>query len=260
MKASPGSFYPGRCWSIHSSLHSPLGHGFAGGIPGVCVLWIVEERLCAEASSCFAVFLVTDASGCRVEFLNTTEPSLKIDPSLVERAGKGDPDAFEEIVRLTHSDMFGLAYRLLGNEDDARDVLQDAYLRVYRSLKKFRGDAQFSTWMYRIVANTAYTYMRKRQKHRAERLDGIEEPESESVRPEDASTNTDLRERLKQCLLALPPDQRVVVVMKDIYDLPHEDIAKELGISVTAAKVRLHRARKRLRASLESEGAIDAVS
>ncbi len=177
-----------------------------------------------------------------------------IDAELVERARKGDDDAFESIVRSTYADMFGLAFRLLGNEDDARDVLQETYVRAYRSLKKFRGDAAVTTWLYRVTANAAYTFLRKRHKHRHDALESIDEPVSESPLPEDVSQNSDLRQQLKAHLLDLPPDQRVVIVMKDIYDLPHEAIADELGISVTAAKVRLHRARKKLRGALESSG------
>lgn len=185
---------------------------------------------------------------------------MAVDPEVVERARKGDDAAFEELVRETYAEMYGVAYRLLGNEDDARDVLQEAYVRVYKSLKKFRGDSALSTWLYRITANAAYTYMRKRQKHRHDDLERVEEPESTTLLPEDASQNSDLRDELKDLLLTLPPDQRVVVVMKDVYDLPHDEIADELGISVTAAKVRLHRARKRLRAAIEREGARNVVS
>lgn len=181
-----------------------------------------------------------------------------ITPALVEAAAAGDEAAFSELVRLTHTEMYGLAYRLVGNEDDARDVLQEAYLRAYRSLSKFRGDAAFTTWLYRITANAAYTYMRRRGRHRAESLEGIEEPESTVPRPDEVSQNLSLRGQLTRRLRELPPEQRAVVVMKDVYDLPHDVIAKELGISVTAAKVRLHRARKRLRAALESEGVTDA--
>ena len=79
--------------------------------------------------------------------------------ALVERAADGEREAFDELVRLTHRDAFGLALRLTGNEEDARDVVQDAYLRAYRSIGKFRGDARFSTWLYRIVANTSSTHL-----------------------------------------------------------------------------------------------------
>src|SRR6187397_3431606 len=89
---------------------------------------------------------------------------------LVAAARDGDQDAFEQLVRLTYADTYTLAFRLTGDEEDARDVVQESYLRAYRGLKRFRGDAQFSTWMYRITANCATTYLGKRGRHRHEEL------------------------------------------------------------------------------------------
>ena len=83
----------------------------------------------------------------------------------------GDRDAFDELVRATYADTYTLAYRLTGDEEDARDVVQEAYLRAYRGLKRFRGDAQFSTWLYRITANCAATHLGRRRRHRHEELD-----------------------------------------------------------------------------------------
>src|SRR5262245_60014175 len=89
---------------------------------------------------------------------------------LVTLAREGDREAFDELVRVTYADTYTLALRLTGNEEDARDVVQDAYLRAFRGLKRFRGDAQFSTWMYRITANCANTHLSKRTKHRHDEL------------------------------------------------------------------------------------------
>src|SRR6187401_2035455 len=89
---------------------------------------------------------------------------------LVTKARKGDHEAFEALVSATYMDAYTLAYRLTGDEEDARDVVQEAYLRAYRGLKRFRGDAAFSTWMYRITANCAATFLGKRNKHRHDEL------------------------------------------------------------------------------------------
>ncbi len=168
---------------------------------------------------------------------------------LVDRAVAGERWAFDELVRLTHRDAYGLALRLTGDEEDARDVVQDAYLRAYRSLDRFRGDARFSTWLYRIVANCASTHRTRNRRHRHEAL-----PEDHAVvdsRPDaDPAAQSEaagLRRQLDAAIQDLPPRLRAVVVLRDVYDLPHEAIAEELGISVSAAKVRLHRARRRLR-------------
>ncbi len=183
---------------------------------------------------------------------------------LVAAAQGGDRQAFDELVRATYTESYTLALRLTGNEEDARDVVQEAYFRAFRGLKRFRGDAQFSTWMYRITANCAATHLGKRNKHRHDPLDESDpiadlRPSADPVLQSDA---VELRARLTVALEALPPKLRQVVVLRDIYDLPHEAIAAELGISETAAKVRLHRARKKLREDLfprSTEETADAV-
>ncbi|HEX6237973.1 MAG TPA: RNA polymerase sigma factor [Acidimicrobiales bacterium] len=168
---------------------------------------------------------------------------------LVTAARGGDRAAFDALVRLTYAETYTLAYRLTGNEDDARDVVQDAYLRAYRGLRRFRGEAQFSTWMYRITANCAATYLGRRARHRHDDLDDsgpVVDPRTDHD-PQLRADADDLRARLRVALDGLPPRLRAVVVLRDVYDLSHNAIAAELGISESAAKVRLHRARRKLR-------------
>ena len=170
----------------------------------------------------------------------------------VAAAKDGDREAFDELVRLTYVDTYTLAHRLTGNEEDARDVVQEAYLRAYRGLQSFRGDAEFTTWLYRITANCAATHLGRRTKHRHDELDDsvpLVDPHPDHD-PQLRADAEDLRTRLRTALDALPPRLRSVVVLRDVYDLPHEAIAAELGISETAAKVRLHRARNKLRDQL----------
>jgi RNA polymerase sigma-70 factor (ECF subfamily) len=173
---------------------------------------------------------------------------------LVAAARDGDRAAFDELVKATYVETYTLAYRLTGNEEDARDVVQEAYLRAFRGLKRFRGDAQFSTWMYRITANCASTFLGKRQRNRHDELTDELHLADERVaaNPEAGADATVLRDRLHEALRELPPKLRAVVILRDVYDLPHEAIAAELGISESAAKVRLHRARRKLRDDLFS--------
>ncbi len=173
-------------------------------------------------------------------------------PALVDRARDGDRSAFDELVRLTYTDTYTLAFRLTGDEEDARDVVQETYMRAYRGLARFRGDAQFSTWLYRITANCANTHLGRRIRHRHDELgdDDTVVDERPEVDPQHRAENELLRGRLREALAALPPRLRAVVVLRDVYDLPHEAIAAELGISESAAKVRLHRARRKLRDEL----------
>jgi RNA polymerase sigma-70 factor (ECF subfamily) len=171
---------------------------------------------------------------------------------LVLAAKAGDRAAFDDLVRLTYADTYTLAYRLTGHEEDARDVVQESYLRAYRGLKRFRGDAQFSTWMYRITANCAATYLGKRGRHRHEELseDMALDRDGAAGNPEANLDAAASRADLQGALRRLPPRLRAVVILRDVYDLPHESIAAELGISESAAKVRLHRARRKLREEL----------
>lgn len=179
--------------------------------------------------------------------------------ALVAAAQAGDRGAFDDLVRATYIDSYTLAYRLTGDEDDARDVVQEAYLRAYRGIKRFRGDAQFSTWMYRITANCATTFLGKRSRNRHDELtdDVVTDDPATTVDPEASLDAAASRDRLHEALRRLPPRLRAVVVLRDVYDLPHESIAAELGITETAAKVRLHRARRKLRADLVSLRGVD---
>lgn len=186
--------------------------------------------------------------------------------ALVERARSGDQAAFEQLVRATYADTYTLAFRLTGDEEDARDVVQETYLRAFRGLKRFRGDAQFTTWLYRITANCASTHLGRRARHRHDELadDATVVDHRPEIDPEHRAENEALRDRLRSAIDDLPPRLRAVVVLRDVYDLPHDAIATELGISETAAKVRLHRARRRLRDELYPSGdtsaeAADAV-
>ncbi len=171
---------------------------------------------------------------------------------LVAAAKSGDRNAFDQLVRMTYAAAYTLAFRLTANEEDARDVVQDAYLKAWRGLKDFRGDARFSTWMYRITANCASTLLSRRSRSSHDEL-SLDEPLADprpEIDPEGMAEAGYVRDRMTAALAELPPRLRAVVVLRDIYDLPHEAIAAELGISQEAAKVRLHRARRKLRERL----------
>ncbi len=178
------------------------------------------------------------------------EPADLVD--LVAAAKAGDRQAFEELVKATCTDTYTLAYRLTGNEEDAKDVVQEAYLRAWKGMKRYRGDAAFTTWMYRITANCASTHLSRRSRHRHEALgdDHAVADERAASELESRVGGSGEREQLRAALESLSPELRSVVVLRDVYDLPHEAIAAELGISEGAAKVRLHRARRRLRERL----------
>lgn len=174
--------------------------------------------------------------------------------ALVESAKAGDRGAFDEIVRRTHREIYSLAVRLTGDEEDAHDVVQEVYVRAYKSIRRFRGEAAISTWLYRICANCSATFLRRRSRQRHDQLDvdsavPDEAPHNDPVLRAEASI---ARSSIEAAVRQLPDRLRAVVVLRDVYDLSHSEIAEQLDITESAAKVRLHRARRKLVSLLES--------
>ncbi len=170
---------------------------------------------------------------------------------LVRLAIGGDDAAFGELVRIHQHEVYTVALRMVTDRDLANDVAQEAFVRAWRAVGQFRGDAKFSTWMHRIAVNTALTHRERRKRTRTEALDAMYyEPEADGLTPERAGVSADAQASLEAALTDLANPLRTVVVLKDVYGWSHSEIADELGITVTAAKVRLHRGRKALRVAL----------
>jgi RNA polymerase sigma-70 factor (ECF subfamily) len=173
--------------------------------------------------------------------------------NLVELARTGDRDAFGELVRIHQHDVYTLAVRLVRDREMAADVTQDALVRAWRAMPKFRGDAKFTTWLHRITVNTAWTHRTRRNKSRTEPIELLPaDPASETLDPIRAAESAAARPRIEEALQTLSSSVRAVVVLKDVYDWTHAEIAEHLNITVTAAKVRLHRGRKDLRHKLRA--------
>lgn len=172
---------------------------------------------------------------------------------LVARAQSGDRAAFAALVRAHQDEVYTLARRLVGDPHLASDVAQEALIRAWRALPNFRGDAKLSTWLYRITVNTSWTHKKRAGRHQVSPLDEYSELAApvDADHPEVAGEIQELRGQLRHALDRLPDAQRDVVVLKDIYGWSHGEIADAMGITVTAAKVRLHRARARLASELE---------
>jgi RNA polymerase sigma-70 factor (ECF subfamily) len=172
---------------------------------------------------------------------------------LIARAQRGDRAAFAALVRAHQDEVYTLARRLVGDPHLAADIAQEALVRAWRALPRFRGDSQLSTWLHRITVNTAWTQKDRLRRHASTPLEdhydipALPGPDD----PETAGELMELRSTLRVALDRLPEGQRQVVVMKDVYGWSHGEIAESMGISVTAAKVRLHRARARLAKDLE---------
>lgn len=185
---------------------------------------------------------------------------MDVPTEVIEACKRGQPEAFEELIRLTQRDVYSLCLRLTGNPHDAADVTQDTYIRLMRSIKSFRGEAKFSTWLYQVTSSVAISSLRKRARRRGEvSLDAEEWQDGAQWRaPASGEPGAELDrhllgERLDAALARLPEGYRSVVVLRDVYGLALEEIGVQLGISQGAAKVRLHRAREKLKDMLQED-------
>jgi RNA polymerase sigma-70 factor (ECF subfamily) len=191
--------------------------------------------------------------------LQVAAPGLPVgDDELVRRAQRGNTAAFEELVRRYESRVYNITYRLLGNEDDAAEALQDTFIRAYRSISRFKFKSSFYTWLYRIATNVSLTKLRRRKTQDTISLDEpirntddlqFDIPDSHST-PEQVFEQKRLREKLQKAIDRLPAEYRTVVVMRDLQGLSNEEVSKTLGLSVPAVKSRLHRGRMALREQL----------
>ena len=172
---------------------------------------------------------------------------------LVKKSQLGDKSAFEEPVKRHQELVFSLSFKLTGNRELANDVAQEAFIRAWKAIGKFRGDSTFGTWIYRITVNTAWTLRKKAKKHYSLNIEDTQEPVvvDEKKDPELVAINSDLSLVLRKALNQIPLEQRIIVELKNIEGRSHKEIADYLDISVTAAKVRLHRAHQKLRNILE---------
>lgn len=184
--------------------------------------------------------------------------SKSLDELLVERAKRGDVQAFEQLIIHYEKKVLNTAYRLTGNLEDAMDIAQEAFLRVYSSMSEFRGDSSFATWLFRIVHNACLDELRKR---RRERISSLDEPvqgtDGDMVRqlavadradgPEETLERFEIQRAVQESINALDEEYRIVVVMRDIQGYSYNEIAEMLGINLGTVKSRLNRARNALK-------------
>lgn len=181
--------------------------------------------------------------------------------ALIRAAQQGDQDAFEQLVRVYDQSVLRLAMNLLRSPEDARDVYQEAFLRVYRNLNRFRFDCSFHTWLYRIVTNLCLDQMRKRKVRKEEpailttpdgpldRMDSMAEPRVDGD-PQRNLYSGQVRRRIKEVLDSLTPRERMVFELRHYQGLRLKRIGEILGTSEEAAKNCLFRATQKMRAGL----------
>ncbi len=180
------------------------------------------------------------------------------DDSLVAQAQKKDYQAFEELVKRYEGKIYGHSLRLLGNREDAEDVLQETFLNVFKGLERFRGDSTFSTWIYRIATNNALMRLRKLSHGERELNEELPPPESMKrqalashiLDPKDTLLEKEMLQELDKAVERLPEKYRTIFLLRDVEELTTDRTAQVLGISEAAVKSRLHRARLFIREAL----------
>jgi RNA polymerase sigma-70 factor, ECF subfamily len=177
------------------------------------------------------------------------------DSQIIERTLSGEPDAFNTLVRRWERQIYGLTLRMLGRDEEARDATQETFLSAYRNLSKFRGEAKFSSWIYRIALNICNTKLRGRAKG----IISLDE-QWETTGLEIAADTADLGDNIQQqqitrhvrrALQGLPAEMRQVIIMKEYEGLKFSEIADILGIPISTVKTRMYTGLSELRKRLE---------
>src|SRR3954462_13504646 len=183
------------------------------------------------------------------------------DQDLVHLCQNGDTEAFDQLVGRYRTRVFGMIYNMVHSEQDAWDLAQDSFLNAWKSIKRFRGRSSFATWIYRIVMNVTIDWLRKKQVKGevSEFDDSIQlkevEPASKTVPksealPHEMIERREIRARIDKAIAQLSPEQRAVILMKEIEEMQYHEIADALGCSIGTVMSRLFYARKKLQNTL----------
>jgi RNA polymerase sigma-70 factor, ECF subfamily len=184
------------------------------------------------------------------------------DHRLIDACLKGNQGAFDVLMRRYEERVFNLVYRVLGNVEDAQDVVQETFINAYQSLPNFKRESLFYTWLYRIAMNTAISHKRRHKGtvsfDAGRNGEGGLEPldNSEYNRPGHAMEKAELERRIQKALNSLSPEHKIVLVFKEMEGLKYEEIADILQLPIGTVRSRLHRARIELRDLLQREGGV----
>jgi RNA polymerase sigma-70 factor (ECF subfamily) len=182
----------------------------------------------------------------KTSLMNDSRPASSIDPTLPLRAKGGDRQAFALLVDVMYARSIRFALHMVGNREDAEEAVQDTFIRVHRNLDRFRDDARFEPWLFRILANRCRTVLEKRKRHSVviqygdvpDRIGAVEEVER------------DWTEEVYKVLDTLPAEQREAFLLRHVEDMAYEDIAAITGVGMSALRMRVKRACDALRARL----------
>ncbi len=181
---------------------------------------------------------------------------------LIAQVQNGNSASFEKLVLENQTKVYNLALRMVGSEQDAFDMSQEAFIKAYNSIALFRGDSRFSVWLYRLTTNVCLDFLRSEGRRAHGSLTYISEEEDEKeleipddrFSPETLTEKKELREAVNKGLMSLPKDYRAILLLREIDGLSYEEIAEALSLEEGTVKSRIFRARKRLCAILTEDG------
>lgn len=187
------------------------------------------------------------------------------DQELIQKFQQNDADSFELLVKKYEKKVYATAMGIVKDPDDALDVTQETFIKVYKYLGKFRGDSSFSTWLFRIVSNTSIDFIRKRNKDRTHTLsldkpiesdsdEFLLEMKSNDPTPEEVLSGKTKMELIKEAILLLPEEQRVAIVLRDVQGFSYQEIAEMTESNIGTVKSRINRARLTLRDLIKKQG------
>lgn len=181
-----------------------------------------------------------------------------MDHMLMQRVAMGDHDAFRQLIERHQNMVVGTVAKMLGNASEAEDISQQVFLRIWKSAKRYKPTAKFTTYLFTITRNLVFNEVRRRKRRKEvssdEREDNshLEISDSEQYRPDHEMQRQELTHVVDKAIAALPEQQRMAVVLRRYEQMPYEEIAEVLGITISAVKSQLFRARTTLRESLGS--------
>lgn len=191
---------------------------------------------------------------------------IRTDEELVARATAGDVDSFNQLVSRWERTIYALAYRTLGREEDARDVVQEAFLRAYRGLGGFKGEAKFSSWLYRITLNLCRDWIRRERRapvvQPPEGTDAVDLADAQAAPAEsveDLVARREMSRAVSRAMAELPEEQRIAILLKEYHGLTFQEIADQLNCPLSTVKTRLYQGLSVLRRRLDRQQVEEAA-
>ena len=191
---------------------------------------------------------------------NAVVSERDLDWAIVQRVQNGEVSAFNQLVQKYRKPLFSIIYNMTGNREDATDIAQEAFIKAFQSIKQFRGQASFYTWLYRIAVNSSITFIKKAKKQRFINYETIDDTAvsheileyfTAKTKTEKGALLKELQEKLNEALQKLSPKHRIVVILREVEGMNHKEIAEITETSEGTVRSRLHYAKKMLQAYLQ---------